>query len=221
MCQERRIAMRILVTAGPTRERIDCVRFITNRSSGKMGYALAEEAAKRGCQVTLVSGPVSLPCPQGVERFNVESAAEMYEKVLSLCEDAGMVIMAAAVADYRPKCVFDGKLKKKPGDMFIELERTSDILLELGRRKRNGQLLVGFAAESDNLLENAQEKLRKKNLDWIAANDIRSADRGFESDGNAVVMLGKNGERMEFPLAPKSEIAAGMLDLLLAGKPGR
>jgi len=207
---------KILITAGPTREKIDAVRFLSNRSSGKMGYALAAAARDAGLDVTLVSGPVALAPVDGVTTVRVESAAEMAAEVKSRAPGMDAVIMAAAVADYRPRHVFDGKLKKLPGTLTLELERTEDILASLGQAKPDGQLLIGFAAETDDLIANAEGKLARKNLDWIVANDVRRTDRGFASDCNAVTLLARDGRRIELELAPKSEIARRILQIVLA-----
>ena len=201
--------MKILITAGPTREYIDPVRFITNRSSGKMGYAVARAALERGCEVVLVTGPVNIAPPEGARVVHVESAAEMAAAVKREAADCDAVVMAAAVADYRPARISEHKLKKLPGGMFLELERTEDILASLGAAKQPGQLLVGFAAETDDLLENAAAKLRRKNLDWIAANKVCD---GFGADTDLVTLLGRNGEVVELPLAPKPEVARMILD---------
>ena len=201
--------MKILITAGPTREYIDPVRFITNRSSGKMGYALADAAQKRGFDTILVTGPVNLEAPANVEVVRIESAAEMAAAVERLFPACDAVVMAAAVADYRPVEVSEHKLKKQPGDLTLRLERTEDILASLGAAKRPGQLLVGFAAETDDLVENASEKLRRKNLDWIVANKVSD---GFGADTNKVILLGRGGEVVELPLAPKSEVAEKILE---------
>lgn len=203
--------MKVLITAGPTREKIDAVRFLTNRSTGKMGYALAEAARDAGHEVTLVSGPVTLPAPGGVAFVPVESAAEMAEAVRERAPQMELVIMCAAVADYRPKRVFAGKLKKLEGDLVLELERTEDILASLGKGKPAGQTLVGFAAETCDLLANAVEKLEKKNLDWICANDVSRPDIGFGSDENRVVLLGRDGRRHEFGPASKRAVAEAVL----------
>ncbi len=207
----------ILISAGPTREKYDAVRFWSNRSSGKMGYALAAAAAARGWLVTLVSGPVALAAPAGVEVVRVESAAEMAEAVKSRAPAMDAVIMAAAVADYRPVETFAGKMKKMPGKLVVEFERTEDILASLGQVKRPGQTLVGFAAETDDLLANAAGKLERKNLDWIVANDIGGADRGFAVDTNAVTLLNSTGARVDLPLASKAEIAGKILDTIFGG----
>ncbi len=206
--------MNILISAGPTRERIDAMRFMSNRSSGKMGYALAEAARDAGYCVTLISGPVNLPVPEGIVFVGVESAAEMAEEVKAAAPANDVIIMAAAVADYRPKSVIAGKMKKKDGDLVLELERTEDILLSLGRVKPAGQVLVGFAAETDRLLDYAMEKLERKNLDWICANDVGRADIGFGSDDNMVTMLGRKGERYEIGPAEKRKVAVEILKKL-------
>ena len=206
--------MKILVTAGPTREKIDPVRFISNRSSGKMGYALAAAARELGHEVVLVSGPVALTPPENVEVVKVESAAEMATAVKSAAPKCGMVIMAAAVADYRPAHAAEHKLKKRPGEMFLELERTEDILLSLGQMKRPGQILVGFAAETEELINNAAGKLERKNLDWIVANTVSD---GFGTDTDKVTMLGRNGQKIDVPRAAKRDVARRILDAILNG----
>ena len=203
--------MKIVISAGPTRERIDAVRFLSNRSSGKMGFALAGAAAEAGFDTVLVAGPVHLETPAGVRRIDVESAAEMATAVKREAADADIVIMAAAVADYRPKQQLFGKMKKKDGDLTLELERTEDILKSLGETKRPGQILIGFAAETENLEQYALDKLKRKNLDWIAANDVSRSDIGFGSDANAVTLYGRSGEKIALPIASKAEIAAALL----------
>ena len=203
--------MKIVISAGPTRERIDAVRFLSNRSSGKMGFALAGAAAEAGFDTVLVAGPVRLETPAGVRRIDVESAAEMATAVKREAADADIVIMAAAVADYRPKQQLSGKMKKKDGDLTLELERTEDILKSLGETKRPGQILIGFAAETENLEQYALDKLKRKNLDWIAANDVSRSDIGFGSDANAVTLYGRSGEKIALPIASKAEIAAALL----------
>ena len=202
---------RVLVTAGPTVERIDPVRYITNRSSGKMGYALAEAARDRGAEVVLVSGPVALAAPAGVERVSVESSADLCEAVLARGEWADIVIQAAAPADFRPVAAAGSKIKKTGAGMKLELENTTDIAAELGRRKRPGQVLVGFAAETDDVLANAREKLARKNCDMIVANDVSRSDAGFGVDTNAVTLITADGAR-ELPLMRKREAADGILD---------
>lgn len=204
----------LLISAGPTREKVDAVRFLSNRSSGKMGYAVAEAARDAGYHVTLVSGPTALPRPEGVEFIAVESAAEMAEAIKSRATEQAVIIMAAAVADYRPRQPSDRKLKKLPGDLVLELERTEDILASLGQIKRPGQLLVGFAAETDDLLANARGKLERKNLDWIVANDVSRHDRGMGADANAVTMIARDGRMLEFDIAAKSEIAQQIIKVI-------
>jgi phosphopantothenoylcysteine decarboxylase/phosphopantothenate--cysteine ligase len=204
--------MKILISAGPTREKIDPVRFISNRSSGKMGYAIALAAKNMGHEVVLVSGPVNIPKIPDITTIDVESAREMADAILANASSCDVIIMAAAVADYRPALYSEHKIKKLPGKMVIELERTTDILAELGKRKTANQTLVGFAAESQDLLENALGKMERKNLDWIAANLISD---GFGSDTNKITLLGKNGEK--FLLGPKSkeDIAIDLLNCVI------
>lgn len=202
---------RVLVTAGPTREHIDPVRFISNPSSGKMGFAIAEAAAARGAEVTLISGPAQLATPAGVERIETTSAADMYQAVMAR-SDSDLVIMAAAVADYTPAETSPHKEKKAEGDRSILLRRTRDILAELGVRKRSGQILVGFAMETRNGLENAREKLRSKNLDWIVLNQINTEGAGFDVDTNRVTLLGRDSEPEELPLMSKRDVADAVLD---------
>jgi phosphopantothenoylcysteine decarboxylase / phosphopantothenate---cysteine ligase len=205
----------VLVTAGPTREPLDPVRFLSNRSSGKMGYAIAEAAAARGAHVILVSGPTALSAPPGVDLIHVETAEEMYRAVLAKLEPAGVVVKAAAVADYRPKRTADRKIKKEHAASEIALEPTPDILAELGRRKGK-RILVGFAAETDDLLANAKTKLQRKNLDLVVANDVRAAGAGFDVDTNVVTMLDAAGGVEELPLLPKRQIADRILDRVKA-----
>ena len=207
--------MRIVISAGPTREAIDPVRFITNRSTGKMGYAIAEAARERGLIVTLVSGVVDLTPPDGVEFVQIESAADMAKAMKEAAGTADIIIMAAAVADYRPKQYSTSKIKKSDGDMYIELERTEDILLSLGKNKKPGQLLIGFAAETDDLLKNAQSKLERKNLDYIAANIVGVPGRGFAADTNAITLIGKDGSMTEFALQSKKDLAGSLLDFII------
>lgn len=209
--------MHIVISAGPTREAIDPVRYITNRSTGKMGYAIAEAARERGLLVTLVSGPVNLLPPEGVEVINIESAADMAKAMKSAAQTADIIVMAAAVADYRPRQYSTSKVKKSDGDMCIELERTEDILLSLGKNKRPGQILVGFAAETDDLLKNAQGKLERKNLDYIAANIVGVPGRGFAADNNAITLIGRDGSQTEFALQSKKDLAEALLQHILRG----
>ncbi|MGG3445356.1 bifunctional phosphopantothenoylcysteine decarboxylase/phosphopantothenate--cysteine ligase CoaBC [Bacillus cereus] len=201
---------RILITAGPTRERIDPVRFMTNFSSGKMGYAIAEVAASLGADVILVSGPTALNPPLHVTTIQVESAQDMLEAVLQHCQNVDVVIKTAAVADYRPKYVHDNKMKKQNGDAVIELERTVDILRTLGEKKER-QLLIGFAAETTNIEEYATRKLREKNANMIVANDVKAQGAGFGTDTNIVTMYRKDGEIIELPLLTKKEVAREIL----------
>jgi len=210
---------KVLVTAGPTVERIDPVRYITNRSSGKMGYALAEAARDRGADVVLVSGPVHLDRPRGVEVVDIESSAELCEAVLSRGPWMDVVIQAAAPADFRPASYSEQKIKKTGEGLALRLENTTDIAAELGRRKRAGQVLVAFAAETSNLLENAGAKLAKKNADLIVANDVSRSDAGFGVDTNAVTLITR-GEPEELPLMSKRETADAILDrvALLIGR---
>ena len=203
--------VRVLVTAGPTVERIDPVRYITNRSTGKMGYAIAEAARDRGAEVILVSGPVNLERPAGVERVNIESSAELCEAVLARGDWADVVIQAAAPADFRPANIADHKIKKTGAGMTLTLENTTDIAAELGRRKRDGQILVAFAAETDDLLDNARGKLLRKNADLVVANDVSRKDAGFGADTNAVTLITREDAR-ELPLMSKREAADGILD---------
>ena len=202
---------RVLVTAGPTQEDLDPVRYLTNRSSGKMGYAIAKAAARRGAEVTLVSGPVSLPAPKYVAFVPIRSAQEMYEAVTAGAAAADIVIKAAAVADYRPAAVADNKLKKKDGELSIPLERTRDILAALGESKRPGQFLCGFSMETEQMLENSRKKLEKKHLDLIAANNVKVAGAGFQVDTNVLTLIAPDGVK-ELPLLSKDAAADALLD---------
>ena len=207
----------LLITAGPTREALDPVRFITNRSSGKMGYALAAAAVEKGFSVILVSGPVdsSVIPPEGLAEFvPVICAAEMAEAVKARFPAMDDAILCAAVADYRPKIVESNKIKKKEGELILELERTEDILFSLGQMKTGQQKLIGFAAETENLAENALGKLKKKNLDWIAANQVGLPGQGFQSDRNEITLYGVNGEVIPLPLTEKKLLAKQMLDAI-------
>lgn len=204
--------MKILITAGPTREALDPMRFISNRSSGKMGYALAEAAAAAGHETILISGPCSLPLPEGVKKvIQVITAADMAEAVKAEFPAVDVAIMCAAVADYRPKNYSSSKIKKNDGTLVIELERTEDILASLGQMKQPGQLLIGFAAETDDMEENALGKLRRKNLDWIAANRLDLPGQGAESNTNTVVLYSVKGEKTVIPLASKRQVAKAIL----------
>ncbi|EKN63828.1 bifunctional phosphopantothenoylcysteine decarboxylase/phosphopantothenate--cysteine ligase CoaBC [Schinkia azotoformans] len=201
---------KILVTAGPTKEVIDPVRFLTNRSSGKMGYAIAEAANNFGANVTLVSGPTTLTPPANVNFVQIESAQEMYEQVMNYYHDTDIVIKAAAVADYRPATKYEQKMKKKDGDLIIQLERTIDILKTLGERKEK-QILVGFAAETENVQAYAEKKLKSKNLDMIVANNVTQEGAGFGVDTNILTIYTKQGEKLELPLLSKQEAAKEIL----------
>lgn len=205
---------RVLVTAGPTRESIDPVRFITNRSTGKMGYAVARAAAYRGARVTLVTGPVNLKPPMFVDVVPVESAREMFEAVTSRSGEMDMIVKSAAVADYRPGTVGEEKIKKSDGDMSIALERTDDILGWLGSHRREGQILCGFSMETQNMLENSAAKLEKKHADMIVANNLKVSGAGFGTDTNVVTFITKDGAE-ELPILTKDEVAHRLLDRLL------
>lgn len=202
---------KILVTGGPTQEKIDPVRYFTNHSSGKMGYALAEEAAAQGADVTLVSGPSDLAPPSGVQTIRVTSAEEMYGEVTKRLAESDVVIKAAAVSDYRPKIAYDQKMKKHDGTWTIEMERTKDILAELGERKQK-QILVGFAAESERVEEYAVKKLNKKNLDLVVANNISEEGSGFRGDTNRVILFRRDGSKRELPEMSKHETAGAVLE---------
>ncbi|MGH9449042.1 MAG: bifunctional phosphopantothenoylcysteine decarboxylase/phosphopantothenate--cysteine ligase CoaBC [Terriglobia bacterium] len=202
----------LLITAGPTEEPIDPVRHLTNRSSGKMGYALAEAARRRGARVVLVSGPTRLDPPKGVAFENARTADQMAEAVWKNLDGASVVVMAAAVADYQAESVASRKLKKSNGSLTIRLKPTRDILTEIGRRRRHGQLLVGFAAETDNVLENAAEKLASKNLDLMVANDVTRDDAGFDVDTNVVTLLFPGGRTKALDKASKLDVAHRVLD---------
>jgi len=202
---------RVLVTAGPTVERIDPVRYITNRSTGKMGYAIAEAARDRGAEVVLVSGPVNLAAPTGIEVVKIESSAQLCAAVLERGEWADVVIQAAAPADFTPAQVADSKIKKTGEGMVLALKNTTDIARTLGERKRQGQILVAFAAETDQVLDNAKGKLAKKNADLIVANDVTRADAGFGVDTNAVTLISRQDEQV-LPVMSKRAVADAILD---------
>lgn len=207
--------LKLLVTAAGTREPIDPVRYIGNRSSGKMGYAIAEAAARLGAEVTLISGPSALQPPAGVEFFGVESAREMRQLVQERFPACDIVIKAAAVADYRVKNVSDQKIKKNDAELTLVLEKNPDILKELGEMKQPHQTLVGFAAETQNLLQYAQGKLEKKNLDMIVANDVSKPQAGFNVDTNLIKLLKRDGSIEELPLMSKKELAYIILDRVM------
>ena len=205
---------RVLVTAGPTRESIDPVRFITNHSTGKMGYAVARQAMLRGAEVTLVSGPVSIDPPPFVNVVNVSSAQDMFEAVKENYAGADIIIKTAAVADYTPESTADEKIKKSDGSLSIPIKRTADILKWLGENKRDGQVLCGFSMETENMLENSRAKLQKKNADLIAANSLRDEGSGFGTDTNHLVLIKRDGVT-DLPLLSKSDAADRLLDELL------
>ncbi|CEP81650.1 bifunctional phosphopantothenoylcysteine decarboxylase/phosphopantothenate--cysteine ligase CoaBC [Paraclostridium sordellii] len=202
----------IIVTAGPTVESIDPVRYITNRSTGKMGYSIAKKAIERGADVTLISGPTNILPPQNLKKFiKTESAEDMYNAVLENIKDNQVIIKSAAVADYKPKGYSDKKIKKSDDDLSIKLDRTKDIALEIGKIKED-KILVGFAAETNDLLENAKRKIKKKNLDFIVANDLTQEGAGFGVDTNIVKVIDKDGIISEYPKMKKEEVADVILD---------
>lgn len=206
--------MRLVVSAGPTFEDIDPVRFLGNRSSGKMGFAIAAAAARRGAEVVLVAGPVQLPTPPGVARVDVRSAAQMFDAVMAALP-CDAYIGAAAVADFTPRAIAASKLKKQPGQdtLVLELVKTRDVLAEVAVHPQRPRLVVGFAAETDDVARYARDKLERKRLDMICANRVGLAGSGFESDDNALLVIDANGERALGP-APKAELAAVLLDII-------
>lgn len=207
------VGKKVMVTAGPTIAPIDPVRYITNHSTGKMGYAIAEEARDRGAEVTLISGKTNITPPFGVKFVGVSTNAEMMKEVMNNFSESDIVIKAAAVSDYKAKNYSEIKIKKSDDSLNVEFIRDNDILKKLGQIKKN-QILVGFAAESNDLIENAQKKLSKKNLDYIVANDILAKDTGFASSKNKVVILTKNGEKIELEKMSKRKVAENLFDLL-------
>jgi phosphopantothenoylcysteine decarboxylase/phosphopantothenate--cysteine ligase len=211
---------KVVVSAGGTHEAIDPVRFVGNESSGKMGFAIAEAARDRGADVTLVTGPVALPDPYGIQVMRVKSASQMRDAVLPALRDAAILVMAAAVADYQPAEPIGQKIKREGSEgLTLSLARTPDILAEVGRPA--GLIKIGFAAESRDLLQNAAEKLESKGLDLIVANDITATDAGFGSDDNRVVILGRDGGQEELPLMPKYDVASRILDRAVSISEGR
>ena len=202
---------KVLVTAGATRESIDPVRLITNYSTGKMGYAIAKEAMKKGAEVLLITGNASVPLPHYVEAIKAESAREMFQAVKDYYEDCHIIVKAAAVADYTPETVKEEKIKKADGLMSISLKRTRDILKWLGEHKRQGQFLCGFSMETENMLENSRIKLEKKNADMIVANNLKMQGAGFGVDTNIITLITRNGDK-ELPCMSKEEVAANLLD---------
>jgi phosphopantothenoylcysteine decarboxylase / phosphopantothenate---cysteine ligase len=209
------VAQTILVTAGPTCEDIDPVRFLTNRSSGKMGYALAEAANRRGAHVILVSGPTDLKIPDGVDWVPVRATEEMHQAVRERAANANVVIMAAAISDYRPAVQYDQKLKRNEGRLTLGLEPTPDILAELGGQKRPGRVLVGFAAETNAVAENARAKLARKGADMVVANDVTQEGAGFDADTNIVTIYSRDGREIPLPKMTKFEVANQILDRVL------
>jgi len=206
---------KVLVTAGPTQESLDPVRYLTNHSTGKMGYAIAKMAMLRGADVTLVSGPTSVEKPPFVEVVDIKSAQDMFEAVTSRCEQMDFIFKAAAVADYTPTDYADNKMKKKDGDLSIPLKRTQDILKYLGEHRRADQVICGFSMETENMLENSQAKLKKKNVDMICANNLKVAGAGFGVDTNVITLITADGAE-ELPLLSKEEAANRILDAALA-----
>ena len=204
---------KVLVTAGPTQEKLDPVRYISNHSTGKMGYAIAQAAVRRGADVTLVSGKVALTPPMGVQGVSVVSAADMAQAVKATASEQDIIIKAAAVADYRPRVTADEKLKKKDEELSVELERTEDILAWLGAHRWEGQVLCGFSMETEHLLENSRTKLEKKKIDMIVANNLKQEGAGFGTDTNVVTLLTKEGTE-ELPLLSKEDVADRLLDRL-------
>ncbi|MBQ2890876.1 MAG: bifunctional phosphopantothenoylcysteine decarboxylase/phosphopantothenate--cysteine ligase CoaBC [Clostridia bacterium] len=205
------LGKKILVTAGPTQEAIDPVRYITNHSSGKMGYAIAKAALLRGAEVTLVSGPVNLTVPSGAEVINITSAKEMYDAVMENAENADIIIKAAAVADYRPENIAENKIKKG-GELSIPLSQNPDIVKSLGEKFGGEKVLVGFCMETEDLIENASKKLKSKNLDFIVANSLNEEGAGFKGDTNIVTIIDKSGNKTDIPLSQKEDIANKILD---------
>ena len=205
---------KVLVTAGPTQEKLDPVRYISNHSTGKMGYAVAAAAVRRGADVTLVSGKVELTPPMGVQVVPVVSAADMAQAVKDAASEQDIIIKAAAVADYRPRVTADEKLKKKDEELSVELERTEDILAWLGAHRRAGQILCGFSMETEHMLENSRAKLEKKKVDMIVANNLKQEGAGFGTDTNVVTLITKE-KTEEFPMLSKEEVADRLLDRLL------
>lgn len=204
---------KILITAGPTREAIDPVRFITNHSTGKMGYAIARQAMLRGGEVTLVSGPVSIAPPPFVKVVHIQSAQDMFDAVTSISAEQDIIIKSAAIADYRPQTVSSEKMKKKDGELSIALERTQDILKYLGEHKQPNQILCGFSMETQNMIENSQKKLESKHADMIVANNLKDSGAGFGTDTNKVTFITQSGCE-EMPLMSKNEVADALLDRL-------
>lgn len=213
-CEKDLYGKKILITAGPTREAIDPVRFISNHSTGKMGYALARQAMLRGADVTLVTGPTTLTPPPFVEVVSVESAKDMFEEVITLAASQDIIIKSAAVADYKPSSVATEKIKKKEDTSVMELVRTQDILSHLGANKKDGQILCGFSMETENLIENSRKKLEKKHADMIVANNLQESGAGFGTDTNVVTIITKE-DTIELPILSKDEVANRILNKLI------
>jgi len=207
--------MEFLITAGPTREALDPVRYLTNRSSGKMGYALAAAAARAGCGVTLISGPVSLATPEGVRRVDVESAEEMFAAVAAKLPAVDVAVMAAAVADYRPARTAQQKIKKTAGSLTLELVRTRDILGSARGDLGFHGVLIGFAAETENVVAHAREKLRRKGCDLVVANDVSDETIGFNADDNRVTLIFADGRTVDLPKMPKTQLAEKLVGVAL------
>ncbi len=206
---------KVLISAGPAKEDLDPVRYITNRSSGKMGYALALEAVKRGADVTLVSGETNLMPPINIKKFiKVRSAEDFYISISKIYNDYDIIIMAAAIADYTPEIKEANKIKKSSGELILKLKRTKDVLKYLGKHKKDGQILVGFAAETEKTVENAEKKLKEKNLDYIIANNVSSNKSGFQSDYNAAIIVSKNKSK-KIELCAKEEMAREIFDFII------
>jgi len=208
---------KILVTAGPTQEALDPVRYLTNHSTGKMGYAIAKIAAFRGAEVSLISGPVNIQVPNHVKIINIISAKDMFEAVKKEYLNYDIIIKSAAVADYRPKKYNENKFKKKDNELNIELEKTDDILKYLGENKKEGQILIGFSMETNNVIENSKEKLKKKNLDMIVANNLKDKGAGFGTDTNLVTLITKN-ENKQLPLMSKEKVGDEIFNEILTWK---
>ena len=212
-CEKDMAGLHVLVTAGPTQESIDPVRYITNHSTGKMGYALAQNAARRGATVTLVTGPTSLKPPAFVDVVPVTTAQEMFEAVTSRSDAQDIIVKAAAVADYRPSCVYEDKMKKHDGDSNLPLERTTDILQYLGEHRHPGQFLCGFSMETQDVIKNSEKKLTNKNCDMICANSLKTAGAGFKTDTNVITLITEGGA-VELPIMTKEQAAHRILDEL-------
>jgi len=209
---------RVLITAGPTHEAIDPVRFIGNHSTGKMGIAIAEAALESGAEVTLICGPSSVTSSDGIKRINVRSAQEMFDAAMSISASQNVLIMTAAVSDYRPKNIAESKIKKKDTDLTIELEPTPDILATLGECKTEDQTLVGFALETDNAMENAREKMKRKNCDMIVLNTLQDSGAGFGHDTNKVTILNRHNNISTFELKSKTAVANDIIQAIISLK---